>query len=164
VVPPGTGRRHVLRIGAELARTVGPRRGSTTDLAAMFDAVARLVRRRSLIVAVSDFIGGGDWERSLLQLTPRHEVVALRVIDAADDELPNAGLIVVEDAETGEQLVIDSGDPLLRARFRTGAGERDARLDAGMRRAGVPLHRVSTADDLAGSLIEVVTRTHRRRA
>src|ERR1700751_3996177 len=64
VVPPGTGRRHVLRIGAELARTAGARRGSTTDLAAMLDAVARLARRRSLIVAVSDFIGGGDWERS----------------------------------------------------------------------------------------------------
>ena len=164
VVPPGTGRRHVLRIGAELDRTANARRGSTTDLAAMLDAVARLARRRSLIVAVSDFIGGGDWERSLLRLTPRHEVVALRVIDAADDELPDAGLIVVEDAETGEQLVVDSGDPLLRARFRAGVGERDARLDAGMRRAGVPLHRVSTADDLAGSLIEVVTRTHRRRA
>jgi hypothetical protein len=130
----------------------------------MLDAAARLARRRSLIVAVSDFIGGGDWERSLLRLTPRHEVVALRVIDAADDELPDAGLIVVEDAETGEQLVVDSGDPLLRARFRAGAGERDARLDAGMRRAGVPLHRIGTEDDLASSLIEVVDRTHRRRA
>ena len=169
VVPPGTGRRHVLRIGAELARTASARLGSarlgsTTDLAAMLDAAARLARRRSLIVVVSDFIGTGDWERSLLRLTPRHEVVALRVIDAADDELPDAGLIVVEDAETGEQLVVDSGDPLLRARFRAGAGERDARLDAGMRRAGAPLYRISTADDLVGSLIEVVTRTHRRRA
>src|SRR6266516_1720976 len=164
VVPPGTGRRHVLRIGAELARTAGARRGGTTDLAVMLDAVARLARRRSLIVAVSDFIGGGDWERSMLRLTPRHEVVALRVTDAADDELPDAGLIIVEDAETGEQLVVDSGDPLLRARFLAGAGERDARLDAGMRRAGVPLHRIGTADDLVGPLIKVVTRTHRRRA
>jgi uncharacterized protein (DUF58 family) len=163
VVPPGTGRRHVLRIGAELARTAGARRGSTTDLAAMLDAAARLARRRSLIVAVSDFIGTGDWERSLLRLTPRHEVAALRVIDAADDELPDAGLIVVEDAETGEQLIVDSGDPVLRARFRAGAGERAARLDAGMRRAGVLLQTISTTDDLAASLIEVVTRTHRRR-
>jgi len=163
VVPPGTGRRHVLRIGAELARTAGARRGSTTDLAAMLDAAARLARRRSLIVAVSDFIGTGDWERSLLRLTPRHEVAALRVIDAADDELPDAGLIVVEDAETGEQLIVDSGDPVLRARFQAGAGERAARLDAGMRRAGVLLQTISTTDDLAASLIEVVTRTHRRR-
>ncbi len=130
----------------------------------MLDAVARLARRRSLIVAVSDFIGTGEWERSLLRLTPRHEVVALRVSDAADDELPDAGLIVVEDAETGEQLIVDSGDPLLRARFQTGVGERAARLDAGMRRAGVLLHRINTADDLANSLIEVVTQADRRRA
>jgi uncharacterized protein (DUF58 family) len=173
-VPPGTGRRHALRIGAELARTElartklartnGGRRGGTTDLAAMLDAVAKLARRRALIVVISDFIGDGDWERSLLRLVPRHEVVALRVIDTADDELPDAGLVVVEDAETGEQLVIDSGDPLLRARVRAGAEERDARLAAGMRRAAVPLHRIDTSADLATALIEVVASTRRRRA
>jgi uncharacterized protein (DUF58 family) len=169
-VPPGTGRRHALRIGAELARTElarkggNGRRGGTTDLAAMLDAVAKLARRRALIVVISDFIGDGDWERSLLRLVPRHEVVALRVTDTADDELPDAGLIVVEDTETGEQLVIDSGDPLLRARVRAGAGERDARLAAGMRRAAVPLHRIDTSADLATALIEVVASTRRRRA
>ena len=174
-VPPGTGRRHALRIGAELARTAGLARGSstgrggsTTDLAAMLDAVAKLARRRALIVVISDFIGDGDWGRSLLRLVPRHEVVALRVVDAADDELPDVGLVVVEDAETGEQLVIDSSDPLLRARLRAGVDERDAGLAAGMRRAGVPIHRIGTDADLATALIEVVASTQlitrRRRA
>ncbi len=169
-VPPGTGRRHALRIGAELARTAGAGRppsgqhGNTTDLAAMLDAVAKLARRRALIVVISDFIGDGDWGRSLLRLVPRHEVVALRVIDPADEELPEAGLVVVEDAETGEQLVIDSGDPLLRARFRACVGERDTRLAAGMRRAGVPIHRIGTGADLAAALIDVVTSTKCRRA
>jgi uncharacterized protein (DUF58 family) len=168
IVPPGTGRRHALRIAAELARTAGGRPGNTTDLAAMLDAVAKLARRRALIVVISDFIGDGDWGRSLLRLVPRHEVVALRVLDVADDELPDVGLVVVEDAETGEQLVIDSGDPLLRARLRAGVEERDARLAAGMRRAGVPMHRIGTDADLATALIEVVASTHlttgRRRA
>jgi uncharacterized protein (DUF58 family) len=179
-VPPGTGRRHALRIGSELAKTADagrPRAGQhsagqyspgqyrgTTDLAAMLDAVAKLARRRALIVVISDFIGDGDWGRSLLRLVPRHEVVALRVIDAADDELPDVGLVVVEDAETGEQLVIDSGDPLLRARLRAGVEGRDARLAAGMRRAGVPIHRIGTDADLATALIEVVASTKRRRA
>jgi uncharacterized protein (DUF58 family) len=190
VVPSGTGRHHALRIGAELIRTASPyhsasptssvsptnptsrtRRtsrtrpvtGRTTDLAAMLDAAAKLARRRALIVVVSDFIGDGDWERSLLRLTPRHEVVALRVTDAADDELPDAGLVVIEDAETGEQLVIDSGDPLLRARLRAGVADREARLAAGMRRAGVPVHRIGTDADLATALINVVTSTQRRR-
>jgi uncharacterized protein (DUF58 family) len=162
-VPPGSGRRHVLHIAAELTRPGpgGPR--STTDLAAMLNAVAKLARRRALIIVISDFIGDGDWERALLRLGPRHEVVALRVVDAADDALPAAGLLVVEDAETGEQLVIDSGDPLLRAGLRKAAQERDARLAAGMRRAGVPLHRIDTTADLADALVGVVTSTKRRR-
>ena len=186
-VPPGTGRRHVLRVAAELNRA-RPRRGTrradaatgseargrrgraqggrhrgTTDLAAMLDAVAKLARRRSLIIVISDFIGDGDWERSLLRLGPRHEVVALRVVDTADDELPEAGLVVVEDAETGEQLIVDSGDPLLRARLRAAVEERDASLAAGMRRAGVPVHRIDTTADLATALVEVVASTRRRR-
>jgi uncharacterized protein (DUF58 family) len=165
IVPPGTGRTHVLRIGAELARTADAgQRKATTNLAAMLDAVDKLARRRALVVVISDFIGDGDWGRSLLRLVPRHEVVALRVVDAADDELPDVGLVVIEDAETGEQLVIDSGDPLLRAQLRAGVEERDARLDAGMRRAGVPMHRIGTDADLATALIEVVLSTRRRRA
>jgi hypothetical protein len=170
IVPPGTGRRHALRIGAELARTAdagrpgGGQYGSTTDLAAMLDAVAKLARRRALVVVVSDFIGDGDWGRSLLRLVLRHEVVALRVVDAADDELPDVGLVVVEDAETGEQLIIDSSDPLLRTRIRARVEERDTGLAAGMRRAGVPIHRIGTDADLATALIEVVASTQRRRA
>ena len=175
VVPPGTGRRHTLRIGAELARTTDAGRGGagrggagqyggTTDLAAMLDAVGKIAQRRALIVVISDFIGNGDWERSLLRLAPRHEVVALRVIDSADDELPDAGLVVVEDAETGEQLVIDSSDPLLRARLAACVEDRDTSLAAGMRRAGVPIHRIGTDADLATALIDVVASTRRRRA
>ncbi|MER6171096.1 DUF58 domain-containing protein [Streptosporangium sp. NPDC001681] len=159
VVPPGTSRRHALRIGAELERTSGTRAGTTTDLAEMLDAAGRLARRRALIVVLSDFIGDGDWERSLQRLARRHEVVALRIVDTADDVLPEAGLIVVEDAETGEQLVVDSADPLLRVRFRAAVDARDARLAAGMRRAGVPVHRIDTDRDLAEALVEVIART-----
>ncbi|MDH2430459.1 DUF58 domain-containing protein [Sphaerisporangium sp. TRM90804] len=165
VVPPGTSRRHALRIGAELERTSAARGGgATTDLAEMLDAAGRLARRRALIVVLSDFIGDGDWERSLQRLARRHEVVALRIVDTADDVLPEAGLIVVEDAETGEQLVVDSADPLLRVRFRAAVDARDARLAAGMRRAGVPVHRVDTDRDLAEALVEVVARTRGRSA
>jgi len=186
-VPPGSGRRHVLHIAAALERAgaAGQANGNgngrrqrrlgrsgggrphqhrgTTDLAAMLDAVAKLARRRSLIIVISDFIGSGDWERSLLRLGPRHEVVALRVVDTADDELPEVGLVVVEDAETGEQLILDSGDQVLRARFTEAVAERDALLAAGMRRAGVPVHRIDTTADLATSLVEVVSSTRRKR-
>jgi uncharacterized protein (DUF58 family) len=196
-IPPGSGRRHVLHIAAQLDRTAGAPDGQnsqngqnnrgqdrkgrksradrarqrdagahrgTTDLAAMLDAVAKLATRRALIIVISDFIGDGDWTRSLLRLGPRHEVVALRVTDAADEELPEAGVVVVEDAETGEQLLIDSGDPLLRARLRAAVDEREAVLAAGMRRAGVPVHRIGTDADLADVLVDIVATTRRRRA
>ena len=164
IVPLGTGRRQALRIGHELERTApgadaGPA-GQTTDLAAMLGAVSGLARR-SLVVVVSDLIGTGDWERPLRQLAHRNEVVALRVVDAADDALPEVGLVVVEDAETGEQVLVDSGDPWFRARYREGVDERDALLGAGMRRAGVPLHRIDTGADLVPALVGVVAETRR---
>lgn len=163
VVPPGTGRGHALRIGHELGRATA-RSTTTTDFAVMLGAVATLARRRSLVVVVSDFIGTGEWDRPLLRLVHRHDVVALRVVDDADDVLPEAGLLMVEDAETGEQLLVDSADPLFRDRFRAGVRAREAEVSGRMRRAGVPLHRIGTDRDLLGALVEVVTDTRRRRA
>jgi uncharacterized protein (DUF58 family) len=165
VVPPGTGRGHALRIGYEIDRTAAATPAAiTTDFAVMLDAVASLARRRSLIIVVSDFIGTGEWDKPLLRLVHRHDVVALRVTDAADDDLPEAGLLVVEDAETGEQLLVDSSDPLFRSRFRAGVDARDADLAGRMRRAGVPLHRIGTDRDLVEALVEVVAGTRWRRA
>jgi uncharacterized protein (DUF58 family) len=163
VVPPGTGRGHALRIGHELDRAATPA-AVTTDFAVLLGEVAALARRRSLIVVVSDFIGTGEWDRALLRLVHRHDVVALRVLDAADGELPEAGLLVVEDAETGEQLLVDSSDPLFRSRFRAGVEARDAEVAGRMRRAGVPLHRIGTDRDLLEALVEVVAGTRWRRA
>ena len=162
IVPPGTGRNQALRIGRELERTPASRAAATTDLAAMLDAVASLARR-CLVVVISDFIGTGEWQRPLIRLAHRNDVVALRVVDRADEALPEVGLIVVEDAETGEQLLVDSADPWFRTRFRAGVDEREAGLRSGMRRAGVPLHRVDTGSDLLETLLKVITETQRRR-
>ncbi len=162
IVPPGTGRNHALRIGRELDRGPDSRTAATTDLAAMLDTVASLARR-CLVVVISDFIGTGEWQRPLFRLAHRNEVVALRIVDGADDALPEVGLIVVEDAETGEQILVDSADPWFRTRFRDGVDERDAQLRSGMRRAGVPLHRVDTGSDLVETLLEVIAETRRRR-
>ncbi len=162
IVPPATGRNQALRVGRELERTAASRARVTTDLAAMIDAVASLARR-CLVVVISDFIGTGEWQRPLLRLAHRNDVVALRVVDGADDALPELGLIVVEDAETGEQLLVDSSDPWFRARFRDGVDDREAGLRSGMRRAGVPLHRIDTGSDLVETLLRVIMETQRRR-
>jgi uncharacterized protein (DUF58 family) len=162
IVPPRTGRGHALRIGRELDQAAGSRAAVTTDLAAMLDAVASLARR-CVVVVISDFIGTGEWQRPLVRLAHRNDVVALRVVDRADDALPEVGLIVVEDAETGEQLLVDSADAWFRTRFRDGVDEREAGLRSGMRRAGVPLHRVDTGSDLVETLLAVIAETRRRR-
>src|SRR5215213_10200761 len=162
IVPPGSGRGHALRIGHELDRGPDSRTAATTDLAAMLDQVASLARR-CLVVVISDFIGTGEWQRPLFRLSHRNEVIALWIVDGADDALPEAGLIVVEDAKTGEQLLLDSADPWFRTKFRDGVDERDSQLRSGMRRAGVPLHRVDTGSDLVETLLEVIAETRRRR-
>jgi uncharacterized protein (DUF58 family) len=162
IVPPSTGRGHALRIGREIDRAADSRAAATTDLALMLDTVASLARR-CLVVVISDFIGTGEWQRPLIRLAHRNDVVALRVVDRADEALPEIGLIVVEDAETGEQLLVDSADPWFRARFRDGVDQRETGLRSGMRRAGVPLHRVDTGSDLLETLVKVITETQRRR-
>ena len=116
IVPPSTGRNQALRIGRELDRASDSRAAVTTDLAAMLNTVASLARR-CLVVVISDLIGTGEWQRPLVRLAHRNDVVALRVVDRADDALPEVGLIVVEDAETGEQLLVDSADPWFRAQI-----------------------------------------------
>ncbi|MCM4080729.1 DUF58 domain-containing protein [Paractinoplanes hotanensis] len=165
VIPPRGGRDQVLRITRELLQP--PPRGKlgkTTDLEAMLQLAATTTsRRRSLIFVMSDFIGDPGWDRPLARLTHRHEVVVIRVVDPAEVELPDLGVILVEDAETGEQLLVDTSDPLLRSRLADQAGARETELAAGMRRAGVSAQRVTTDQDLLAALIDLVQRSGRGR-
>lgn len=162
VVPLGTGRNQALRIGRELDRAPQERASTTTDLGVMLETVTTLARR-CLVVVISDFIGSGEWQRPLIRLAHRNEVVAVRIVDAADDALPEVGLIVVQDAETGEQLLVDSADPWFRTRFRDGVEQLEADLHTGTRRAGVPLHRVDTDSDLVETLLAIIAETQWRR-
>ncbi|HUB69809.1 MAG TPA: DUF58 domain-containing protein, partial [Acidimicrobiales bacterium] len=114
-VPPRQGRSQVLLLAEQLLRPVSG--GAVTDLGRLLGTAARVVRRRSLLVVISDFISEPGWQRPLLRLTERHEVVAIRLVDPREHDLPDAGLVYVEDAETGEQLLIDSSDPELRRRL-----------------------------------------------
>lgn len=164
VIPPRTGRTQTLRLAHELERhTPGQGPGTTTDLAAMLRLAATTARRRGLVIVLSDFIGDPGWDRALAQLAHRHEVVAVRIVDPAEFRLPDVGLVMVEDAETGEQLLVDTGDPLLRRRFAGQVRAREAALAEAMNRAGVPAHRVSTDQDLVEALVGMVRATGRRR-
>jgi uncharacterized protein (DUF58 family) len=163
VIPPRGGRDQILRIAREL--TAAPKQPAdkrTTDLAAMLRlAATTTVRRRSLIFVMSDFIGDPGWDRSLAMLTHRHEVVVIRVVDPSELELPDLGLILVEDAETGETVLVDTSDPLLRGRLADQVSAREEALAEGMRTAGVRPHRVTTDQDLLAVLIDMVRRSGR---
>ena len=171
VVPPGHGRSQVLRILEHLLREPAKRvaapgrrrlRGAPapvvrpTDLAVPLRAALGLVRRRSLVVLISDFIGEPGWERPLAMLARRHDVVAIQVVDRREFELPSAGTMWVEDAETGEQILVDTDD----AAFQ----ERQDALTAGARSAGTDLHVVATDEDLVRALARVAELRRRRAA
>jgi uncharacterized protein (DUF58 family) len=161
-IPPRQGRDQVLTVIDQVLRPAA-RRGTVTDLRTLLDVAARTIRRRSLVVLVSDFISEPGWERPLLRLTERHEVVAVRLVEPREVELPDAGLLVVEDAETGEQLVVDSSDPELRRRLRAAGEERERDVRAAARRAGVDLHVISTDDDLVAAFVRIVESRRRPR-
>jgi uncharacterized protein (DUF58 family) len=183
VVPARTGRTHVLRLAHEITRATelatakqAKADRSTTDLAGMLRLAALTARRRSLVFVISDFLGGETgasdagapeepgWEAALTRLTYRHEVVAIRVVDPMELDLPDLGLVLVEDAETGEQMLVDTSDPLFQQRLRAGVDAREAVVSAAMRRAGVTAHRVGTDQDLLQVLVDMVRRSKRRRA
>ena len=161
-VPARSGRNQVLRLAHELLRPAAPT-GTTTDLTGLVRAAASSIKRRSLVVLVSDFLSEPGWERPLALLGERHELVAIRLYDPGEFELPDAGLIVVEDAETGEMLSVDTGDPAFRRRFHEVATQRQTELAAAAVRAGVDLHTVSTRDDLVASLVGIVERRRKQR-
>jgi uncharacterized protein (DUF58 family) len=164
VIPARTGRTHVLRLAHEITKpaATGPD-GTTTDLDAMLRLAASTARRRSLVFVISDFIGEAGWEPALTRLNQRHEVVALRVVDPVELDLPDLGLVLVEDAETGEQLLADTSDPLFRRRLRAEVDARELAVAGAMRRAGVTSHLIGTDQDLAQALVDMVRRSKGRR-
>ena len=107
VVPPRKGRRHALRVIRDLV-AFEPR-GRRTNLAASLTYAGRLLRHRSIVVILSDFLDDG-WERPLRRLVSRHEVVAITVDDRREHSLPEAGLIELADAETGRRVLVDTGN------------------------------------------------------
>ena len=162
-LPAAGGRAQVLRIVSDLMAEPRLERAPVTDLGALFEAAHRQVRRRSMVVIVSDFISAPGWEKPLHLLNGRHEVLAVRLTDPRETVLPDVGPIVVEDAETGEQLVVDTHDAKFRRRFADAAATREADLARAFGRAGVEAVTLSTDDDLVRAIVRMATRRKRRR-
>ena len=165
VLPPAATRLHVLRLlqmmrlpraGARTGGDRGEAGGGGTRLAELLDAAAGIVRRRSLVFVVSDFISEPGWEAALGRLARRHEVVAVRLLDPAEMALPDVGLVTVEDAETGEQLFIDAADPAFRARYAAIAAAAEASLIGALGASGADVLELATDDDLLDTLLRFI--------
>ena len=124
----------------------------STRLADLLSAAEHRLRRRTTVVVVSDFISQPGWQAPLARLALRHDVVAVRLGDPSEHALPAMGLVLLRDAESGEELLIDTDDPALRARHAALAAEREATLRAGLTAAGVDTLELDTAEPLLETL------------
>lgn len=152
VIPARSGRRHVLHLlHVLLARPVTQPR--PTQLANLLLQAERNMARRSLVFVVSDFISTPGWEHALARLALRHEVIAVRLSDPLEQELPDLGMVLMQDAESGEQLFVDTHDKAFRRRFAKLAAERELSLRESFANAGVDALELSTEDDLLDALL-----------
>jgi uncharacterized protein (DUF58 family) len=162
-IPPRSGRIQVLRLIRELQKKSKTPIKTATNLSVLLNAGLNTFKRRSLVFVISDFISEPGWERQLSLLNRRHELIGIRLWDPREVELPNAGFIVVEDSETGEQLHVDTSSPKFRKRFFEAAEKREENLKANLKRAGVDLYSVSTEEDLVSAIVRMAAQRKKRR-
>ena len=168
VLPPRNSRAHVLHLVHRLLTPPAPATGTSkpgggaTELHRLLQTGLANLRRRSTVFVVSDFISAPGWEKPLAQLAQRHDVVAVRLLDPLELELPDVGLITLRDAECGEQLQVDTHDAGFRRRFARLAAEREAVLREGLTRAGADTLELCTDDDLVDALLRFMDRRQRR--
>ena len=162
VIPARSGRRHVLHIlHTMLSRPERPQSGAT-NLQDLLQNALRVMRRRSLVFVVSDFISTPGWAEPLGHLARRHEIVAVRLFDPLELELPDLALVVVQDAETGEQLWVDTHDRSFRKRFAAAAQRRKRKLRSAFGRAGVDALELSTDENLVDAILRFADLRKRR--
>ncbi|MDO9596902.1 MAG: DUF58 domain-containing protein [Azoarcus sp.] len=153
VIPPRAGRLHVLHLMQRMARRPVETALGVTRLDELLAAAQRVIKRRSTVFVVSDFICPTGWEAVLAQLARRHEVTAVRLYDPLEMELPDLGLVTLNDAESGEQLVVDTRDAGFRARFAAAAAERETTLRTALATAGVDTLELATDDDVLDAIL-----------
>ncbi len=152
-VPARGGRIQVLRLVNDMLRQPRLSHAPLTNLTSFFNGALNSIKRRSLVFVISDFISEPGWEKPLSMLNQRHEVLAIRLWDPREVDLPDLGMVVMEDAETGEQLFVDTHDKKFRQRFHDAAERREAELKTAFKRAGVDALSLSTDADLVKEIV-----------
>jgi uncharacterized protein (DUF58 family) len=162
VIPARGGRRHVLSVLHKLLSRPEMPRSARTDLREFLRTAFQVMRRRSIVFIVSDFFSSPGWAEPLAHLAQRHEVVAVRLYDPLERELPDMGMLVMQDSETGEQLFVDTHDKGFRKRFASVAGRRERVLRNALAHAGVDCLELATDGDLVDALMRFADLRKRR--
>jgi uncharacterized protein (DUF58 family) len=163
VIPARGGRRHVLHILSRMLSRPERRRSAATNLKDLLQTGRQVIPRRSLVFVVSDFISTPGWKEPLAFLARRHEIVAVRLYDPLEMELPDLGLLVFQDSETEDLEWVDTGDRAFRKRFAAAAGRREDALRSAFGDAGVDALELSTTDDLVDAILRFADLRKRRR-
>ena len=162
-IPARGGRIQVLSLINDLLKQPSLYRTGLTDLRLFFESALHAIKRRSLVIILSDFISAPGWERPLSLLAQRHEVIAVTLSDPWERELPDIGPIILEDSETGEQIYLDTHDRKFRQRFAEAGHIRAAELEKTFERHQVDLLPLSTGDDLVYSIVRFAALKKQRR-
>ena len=162
VIPARGGRRQVLHLLHRMTTRAETPRSQGTKLQDLLTHAMSIVPRRSLMFVVSDFISEPGWGKALGHLAKRHETIAVRLYDPLERMLPDLGMVIVEDSETGEQLFVDTHDRGFRKRFAAAAARREAELRAALNHAGVDTLELSTDADLADAIMRFADLRKRR--
>ena len=152
-IPPRSGRLQVLRLINDIQRQQSSPSGAMTDLTKLLESAYNRIPRRSLIFVVSDFICQPGWDKALDRLNRKHETLAVRIWDPRETVLPDVGVILVEDSETGVQLTVDTSDRGFRRRFREASRQREEEMARAFKRAGVDELSLSTEEDIVLAIL-----------
>jgi uncharacterized protein (DUF58 family) len=153
VIPARTGRRHVMHILHGMLSRPEVRQSKATNIDELLRTANEVMRRRSVVFVVSDFISAPGWAKTLAHLAQRHEVIAVRLYDPLEMEMPDLGMLHIQDAESGEQIFVDTHDKGFRRRFAELAVKREEELREAFVRAGVDALELATDDDLVDAIM-----------
>jgi uncharacterized protein (DUF58 family) len=168
-LPPKKGRRHVLRVVRDIL--YHEPEGTGTDTVKALDVVNHVLHRRAIVFLISDFESPKDeasaraeLRRAMRQTNRRHDLIAVHVEDPREKDLPNVGIVALEDAETGEIVELDTASPRVRERFKQRSLERARRLVSDFRSEGVDTLQLQTDSAYMPALQRFFKTRERRRA
>ncbi|HEV2249570.1 MAG TPA: DUF58 domain-containing protein [Candidatus Limnocylindria bacterium] len=162
-IPAATGRMQVLRLLNDVLAMPRLQSAPYTSVSDLIEHALRTIKRRSVIFLVSDFFTLPGWERSLGMLARKHEVIAVRLEDPRERELPDIGMVDLHDAETGESIPVDTHSATFRKRFEAVVQKREAELRGAFTRCGVDVLTLSTEEDLVGAVLRFAVLRKQRR-